>query len=212
MVTRKKHQQSRKVTAAAPRVRTGGRSARVVRDVLAAALEVFAEQGYAGLSIENVAARAGVNKTTVYRRWPSKPELVGAALFRLRDEGPETPDSGSLGEDLFLILQHLATQMVTPRRRAIMHALLLGNGEPELQQLVQRLKRERPAIPHVVIERAVRRGELPKGSSAELIALALLGPLHNRAYWKREALDDAFLRSLIRLVLYGAASGGARPD
>lgn len=183
----------------------------MVREVLAAALEVFAEQGYAGLSIESVAARAGVNKTTVYRRWPTKADLVEAALFTLRDEGPDAPDSGSLAEDLFGILQHLAAQMVTPRRRAIMHALLLGNAEPELQQIVARLKRERPAIPPIVIERAIRRRELPKGSSAELIALALLGPLHNRAYWRREALDEAFLRSLIKLVLYGATAGGARP-
>ncbi len=183
----------------------------MVREVLAAALAAFAEQGYAGLSIEDVAVRAGVNKTTVYRRWPTKADLVGAALFALRDEDPEPPDSGDLRKDLLEILRHRATQMVTPHRRAIMHALLVGNAEPDLQTLIQRLRRERPAIPPLVIERAIRRGELPKGSDPELIAAALLGPLHSRAYWKREPISDAFLRSLVNLVVSGAAAGGARP-
>ncbi len=62
------------------RARPGGRSARVVRDVLRAAFELFAERGYGGLSIEEVSARAGVNKTTVYRRWPTKIDLLRAAF------------------------------------------------------------------------------------------------------------------------------------
>ena len=183
----------------------------MVREVLAATLESFAEQGYAGLSVEGVAARAAVNKTTVYRRWPTKADLVSAALFTLRDEIAAPPNTGSLHDDLLQILEGLASQMVTPRRRAIAHALLLGNAEPELQQIVQRLKKERPAIPGVVIERAIRRGELPRGSSPELIIAVLLGPLHNRIYWKREPVDSAFIRALVKLVVSGAIAGGARP-
>jgi AcrR family transcriptional regulator len=180
-----------------------------VSEVLAAALEVLAEQGYAGLSIDAVAARAGVNKTTVYRRWPTKAELVSAALFTLRGESPDPPDTGSLADDLFQILSHLASQLITPRRRAIMHALMVGQAEPELQQIVQRLKRERPAIPPFVFQRAIARGELPQGSSSELMAVALLGPLHSRAYWHRVNVDDEFVRSLVKLVLCGAKAGGA---
>jgi AcrR family transcriptional regulator len=204
----KKLQRTREVTVA-PKTRTGGRSARVVREVLTATLEVFAEQGYAGLSIETVAARAGVNKTTVYRRWPTKAELVSAALFQLRDETPPPADTGSLAEDLLQILLRMAALLTTPRRRAIMHALMVGQAEPELQRIVQRLKRERPAIPPEVILRAVARGELPKNSSPELIAAALLGPLHSRAYWHRENVDESFVRSLVKLVVSGAIAGGA---
>jgi AcrR family transcriptional regulator len=183
----------------------------VVSDVLGAALASFAEKGYGGLSIEEVAQRAGVNKTTVYRRWPTKAELLGAALIDLRSAEAEPPDTGSLREDLFLLLRRLASQLVTPQRRAIMHALLLGNAEPELQSLVQRLRRDRPAIPPLIIERAVKRRELPKGSDPALIAAALLGPLHSRAYWKREDVSEAFIRSLVNLVVTGAEAGAARP-
>ena len=73
------------MSSGATRARPGGRSARVVKDVLAAALTAFAESGYAGLSVEDVAARAGVNKTTVYRRWPRKLDLVSDAIdFAIR--------------------------------------------------------------------------------------------------------------------------------
>ncbi len=216
MVTAAKTQSTHRVTKArrpalkVARPRTGGRSARVVAQVLSATLEEFAEQGYAGLSVEAVALRAGVNKTTVYRRWPTKTDLLGAALFALRDEDPEPPDTGSLREDLVQVLRHWAAQMETPRRRAITQSLLLSNTDPEMQALVRRMRHERPAIPALIFERALKRRELPKGSDTDLIATALLGPLHSRTYWKREHVDDTFIRALVNLVVTGALAGGAR--
>lgn len=191
------------------RARTGGRSARVVSEVLSATLEEFAAQGYAGLSVEAVALRAGVNKTTIYRRWPAKADLVGAALVSLRDDDPQPPDSGSLREDLFQLLKHWAEQMVTPRRRAIMQSLVVANTDPEMQAIVRRMRAERPAIPPIVFERALKRRELPRGSDTQLIAAALLGALHSRTAWKGEPVDDTFVRSLVELVVTGALAGGA---
>lgn len=192
---------------AGARPRTGGRSARVVSEVLSATLEEFAQQGYAGLSVEAVALRAGVNKTTIYRRWPAKADLVGAALVSLRDADPEPPNTGSLRDDLRQVLWHWAAQLETPRRRAIMQSLLLANTDPEMQAIVRRMRAERPAIPQVVFERALKRRELPKGSDTQLIAATLLGTLHSRTAWKREPVDQAFVRSLVDLVLLGALSG-----
>ena len=218
MIARAKTKSTRRVSkpGAKPRrrptqPRTGGRSARVVREVLSATLEEFAAQGYAGFSVEAVALRAGVNKTTIYRRWPAKADLVGAALASLRDDDPEPPDSGSLREDLLQVLKHWAEQMVTPRRRAIMQSLLVANTDPEMQAIVRRMRAERPAIPQIVFERAFKRRELPRGSDTQLIAAALLGPLHSRTAWKREPVDDAFLRSLVELIVTGALGGGAPP-
>jgi AcrR family transcriptional regulator len=219
MPTRKKSQSTRAVIkrGADPKLggqnparpRTGGRSARVVSEVLSATLEEFAQQGYAGLSVEAVALRAGVNKTTIYRRWPDKAALVGAALASLRDDDPEPPDTGSLREDLRRVLQHWAEQMETPRRRAIMQSLVVANTDPEMQAIVRRMRAERPAIPQIVFERAFKRRELPRGSDTQLIAAALLGPLHSRSAWKREPVNEAFVRSLVELVMVGALGGGA---
>ena len=207
--TRRVKNPSQAITKAA-RPRTGGRSARVVAEVLSAALEVFAEQGYAGFSIEAVALRAGVNKTTIYRRWPAKADLVGAALFALRDEDPEPPNTGSLHDDLVQTLVHWAAQMETPRRRAIVQSFVLANTDPDLQALVRRMREERPAIPALIFERAVKRRELPKGSDTQLLAAALLGPLHTRVHWKGEHVDATFIRALVKLVVAGALAGGAR--
>ncbi len=195
----------------AARPRTGGRSARVVAEVLSATLTEFAEQGYAGLSFEAVAARAGVNKTTIYRRWPSKVELVGAALVSLRDDDPPPPDTGSLREDLLQVLRHWTAQLVTPRRRAIMQSLLLANTDPDLQAIVQRMRVERPAIPDVVFERALQRGELPRGTDVQLLRGVLLGTLHSRITLKRQTLERQYLPALVDLVVAGARAGGARP-
>lgn len=209
-MTPQKHEGKSAITSGGRRPRTGGRSARVVRDVLARALEVFAERGYAGFSVEEAARRAGVNKTTVYRRWPTKADLLAAAIFKLRDESAEPPDTGSLRKDLVTLLVHRAHQMALPRSRAVMHAFLLGNADPELQAIVQRLRRERPAIPPVVFERAVARGELPKGTDARLLTEALLGPLHSRVHWKREPVTKAYVAALVDLVVSGAEAGGAQ--
>jgi AcrR family transcriptional regulator len=181
----------------------------VVRDVLEATLRTFAEEGYGGLSIEAVATRAGVNKTTVYRRWPTKAELLGAALRSLREQEPPTPDTGSLREDLLLLLTRQANKVATPAHRAIMHALLLNNSDPELAEVVLRLRRESPAIHPSVIERAVQRGQLPRGTNTQLIIDTLLGALHSRAYWKREMLSREGISALVELVVSGAEAGGA---
>jgi AcrR family transcriptional regulator len=195
-------------TPAPTRPRTGGRSARVVQDVLDAALEVFAERGYSGLSFEEVAGRAGVNKTTVYRRWPAKSDLVAAALSRMSDDDPEIPDTGSLREDLFLLLRQRVVQLSTPRRRGVARAILL-DAEPELRELVATLRRERPAVPKSVIEAAIARGELPRGTDEKLLAEALVSPIHARVLWRGETVDDAFIVRLVELVLTGAGAGGA---
>jgi hypothetical protein len=72
------------------------------------------------------------------------------------------------------------------------------------------MRAERPAIPGVIFERALGRRELPKGSDPQLIAATLLGPLHSRAFWKREPIDDTFIRALVSLVVSGALAGGAK--
>lgn len=181
-----------------------------MNDVLAAALEVFAERGYAGLSIEAVAERANVNKTTVYRRWPKKSDLVAAALFRLKDDEPPAPDLGSLRLDLFELLRHRMQQMSSPRSLAIRLAVLVSRAEPELDAIIERLRRERPAIPAPIFERAVARGELPRNVDTRLLAETLIGTLHHRTFWKRESATPAFLKELIDLVVTGASGRRVR--
>ncbi|MGZ3417160.1 MAG: TetR/AcrR family transcriptional regulator [Polyangiales bacterium] len=187
------------------RARPGGRSARVVRDVLAAAIDVFAESGYAGFSFEDVAARAGVNKTTVYRRWATKSELVGAAVLAMR-EADETPDTGNIRGDLQMLLEQRVKRLSSPRGRSVARALLTSAMEPELAAIVAMLRKEHPTIPDVVFDRAIARGELPKNVDRALLAEALVAPILTRVLWKGMGASSSFVASLVELLLGGAAT------
>src|SRR6516162_5006549 len=85
--------------------RLGGRSERVVRDVTRATAAELARVGYAELRVEDVATEAGVNKTTIYRRWPSKIELVAAAIRAINEPSGDLPDLGSISLDLLALLR-----------------------------------------------------------------------------------------------------------
>src|SRR4051812_35901624 len=91
-------------------VRVQGRSARVVEAILQAVGEELGRVGYADLRIEDVATLSGVNKTTIYRRWPQKSELVTAAVERLTPV-PEVYDTGSLRSDLLALLHDIRARI-----------------------------------------------------------------------------------------------------
>src|SRR5262245_42346850 len=112
--------------------RLGGRSERVVRDVIQATAAELARVGYAALRVEDVAAQAGVNKTTVYRRWPPKADLVGAALRGVRGAPPEPPDTGSVRADLLLLLREVIAVVSTPEGRSIHRMITVEMDHPEV--------------------------------------------------------------------------------
>jgi AcrR family transcriptional regulator len=96
--------------------RPGGRTAKVRAAVLQATVAALAEDGYEALNVEDVARRAGVHKTTVYRRWPTKPELVADAVRERSDERVEVPDTGTLAGDLQALARALPTSDPTTGR------------------------------------------------------------------------------------------------
>lgn len=180
----------------------------MVRDVLDAALEEFAERGYEGLSIEEVAARAGVNKTTVYRRWPTKADLMRAALLDAADEDVDLPNTGDVRADLVQLFSARVTKLMTPRRLSIARAVLIGGANPELAAIARTLRDKRWAITEQLLERGVKRGELSRDTDLRLISEVLGGAIHARMF-KREHIDDAYLMRVVSLVIDGAAHGGA---
>src|SRR3978361_1317186 len=122
-------------------VRVKGRAARVVSDVLTATAEELSRVGYAALRVEDVAARSGVNKTTIYRRWPTKPELVGAAL-RSVWETPEVPDTGSLRSDFVASLSKSATFAMSPIGRGLTRVIQVERAHPELEPIARSLRED----------------------------------------------------------------------
>jgi hypothetical protein len=85
-----------------------------------------------------------------------------------------------------------------------MHAFILGHAEPELLNIIQRLRREKPVIPLNVLERAIARGELPEKTDLVMLSELCVGTLHNRVYWKRQTVSAEYLETLVDWVIAGA--------
>jgi AcrR family transcriptional regulator len=188
--------------------RTGGRSARVVADVLAATVEALARVGYAATRIDDIAERAGVNKTSIYRRWPTKSDLVRDALSNVSDSAFYPPNTESLREDLAYVLNALVARASSPEGRVIVRVVVSERANPEVAQIARSIREERIAHLSIVVERAIERGELPEGTDAPMVLETLLAPLYHRILNQND-VSEAYIDALITLVLEGARAGGA---
>jgi AcrR family transcriptional regulator len=167
------------------RARAPGRPRDARRDeaILTATLEILQELGYAGLTIEGVAARAGVGRPTVYRRWPSKPALVVAALVQDSRLAFPVRNTGSLRRDLIAIQRHQAALMSSPANRRVTAGLVADLAtDPELGEkyVNEYLVPRRDAV-WQVLQRGVERGELDPDTDFALVYELLTGPLFMRS-------------------------------
>ncbi len=182
--------------------RTGGRSARVRAAVLQATIDVVLEHGADGLSIAEVAQRAGVHETSIYRRWGTKSALaLDAVLDRTRTDLP-TPDTGTLRGDLLALLHDVAVFVRTPVGGLLLR-MAVQEDLAEYEAARDQFWTARYAVGATVLDRAESRGELRPGVDRRLAFEALLGPLHTRVLLTREPLDDAFLEGTVDLLLAG---------
>ncbi|MCX5212553.1 TetR/AcrR family transcriptional regulator [Kitasatospora sp. NBC_00240] len=182
------------------------RSERSRKAVLAAAAELVTELGYAKVSIEAIAARAGVGKQTIYRWWPSKGAVVfDAFLAAEEDEGGSlaVPDTGDLAADLRSLLRPTVRQLADPVFNNPARALV---AETQLDPALLREYRERLLAPllEVTKERlrsARRTGGLPADADLDLAVELLYGPLYYRWIHHLGPLDDAYADSVVELFL-----------
>jgi AcrR family transcriptional regulator len=186
-----------------PVPRTGGRSARVVEHALRATLAELDRVGYAALRVEEVAARSGVNKTTLYRRWPTKADLVAAAVRSFKAPA-EIADSGDLARDLARAFCASLARAATPEGRGLLRMIQVERDHPEVAALVQRLREASAEGRRARLRAAVAHGELPRGADIELLqellASAVFGPLGRRG----ERVSDDYVRRVVALILRGA--------
>jgi AcrR family transcriptional regulator len=185
------------------RGRPAGGSDAVVHAILRTTLEQLGRRGYAALSIDQVATVAEVNKTTIYRRWPTKGELVVAAVVACREAQPRFVPTGRLRGDLLSLLRNKARTISTPRQRAISSAI--NTLDPSISAaLLQELRRRRYTMPRDVVEAAVARGELPAETDTEFLTQLLLAPIFYRSLVLRETVPDDLIVRTIDTVLAGA--------
>jgi len=187
-------------------VRIKGRAARVVSDVLIATAEELSRVGYGALRVEDVAARSSVNKTTIYRRWPTKPELVGAAL-RAVWQSPEVPDTGSLRSDFVASLTKTATFAMSPIGRGLTRVIQVERAHPELEPIARALREDLRSLREELVQRAIDRGELPPDTNARFLHDMMTAPIFWRLFSDGETVDTAFIESVVDVVLSGVRQG-----
>jgi AcrR family transcriptional regulator len=177
----------------------------VLEAVLDAALEELGRVGYTALRIEDVAARSGVNKTTIYRRWPTKIELIAAVLMHAK-EPPSSFDTGSLEGDVRASLEEMRERLHDPRHRAIIRAVMAERMDPEVHEFVAQLRERYAAVRRTMFERAIQRGELsPKADPQSLLDM-VTAPVVTRVVHQNREVDDAFLDLLTQVICAGAKS------
>ncbi|GGO69363.1 TetR/AcrR family transcriptional regulator [Nonomuraea cavernae] len=176
------------------------------QEIFDATLWLVAEKGYDGLTVEGVAERSGVNKTTIYRWWPSKAALLGAALVEADVLGFEPPDTGSLRGDLVALVEGVRRLLTEPPASDIAVAALgAAVRHPELDGrrfFVDRFVRERQ-----IFERAVRRGELAGSVDPMLVVDLLAGAVWVRAVFRGLPVSDGFAAEAVSAVLDGVGAG-----
>jgi len=191
-----------------PARRPGGRTARNTAAVFAATVDELADRGYEETSIESIAARAGVHKTTVYRRWGSKPELVRQALGAAAQSMIEVPDTGDIGSDLRLLSRSVQATLGSPRGAGVTRGLLAGAaGAPEIRAMMTRFWDARLAAIAAIVTRAVVRGQLPDGTEPGAVLRAMAAPLYYRLLVTGEELTPGHADEAAAAALAAALAG-----
>ena len=189
----------------APRGRP--RSAEADRAILAATADLLAERGLAAMSIEEVAARAGVGKTTIYRRWPSKGLLaLDAFVISFRAEQP-LPDTGTLRGDLLSAL-HAWVRAVTQTAMGPMLTGLIAEAQhdPELRGAWRDRVLEPMRTQHrVMLDRAIERGEIPASVDRDVVLDLFFGAAEHRLLLGHLPMTGDFIAEVVDMILTGIA-------
>lgn len=194
-------------SAAADRVAHRGnrhmRSEEARQAVLEAADDLLVERGFAGLTIEGIAARAGVAKQTIYRWWPSKTEILIDAFVGDAAEHLSPTDSGDLGEDLRTQLRRLAHFLTRSDAGAVFRALV-GQAQHD-PDVAARLRAEHLGPQHdrdrTPLLRAISRGQLPPDTDIDSGVEQLVSPLYYRVLVTGQAVPDDFTDRLVERFL-----------
>jgi AcrR family transcriptional regulator len=194
----------------APATNADPRVARTRATALGAAVDLLAERGYSGFSVEGVVERSGVAKTTLYRHWPTRDDLLAATIARLDGGGLDgrmaLPDTGSVREDLLDLLARRVRAARTTQWERCMPALVEAAAHhPELATLIARLITQILAQIETLLGRGIERGELRGDLDPQLAASALIGPIVFRRLLLREAPTLQHVSAVIDLLMQGIA-------
>ncbi|MEH2411216.1 TetR/AcrR family transcriptional regulator [Nostoc sp.] len=184
------------------------RSIHADQAILQATLDLLAEVGYESMSIEAIASRAGVGKTTIYRRYTSKEELVADAIESLRDD-LAIPDTGSFWGDMDILINNAAKKIDSPLGRQTLALIIsTASSNPQFAEVywTKYTKLRREAFSKI-LERAKSRGEIHKDADVDLIIDLVSGSLYYALIFKPTTEPvEAYMRRTMNLLMKGVGS------
>lgn len=191
---------------ATPARRPGGRTARIRAQVLDAVLTQLVEHGYDELTVDTVAARAGVHRTTVYRRWRDVGGLLADALDAAGGDDWQPDSTGSLEGDLTVLNREVQTALTA--EPSVTAALIAASfRSDEAAHALKRFWEDRYARCEEVVDRAVRRGELPARTDARALLVAATAPIYHRLVLLRTPPDPHLPEQAARTAALAASAG-----
>lgn len=169
--------------------------------ILEATIGLLGTVGFSGLTIDGIAAKAGVGKATIYRHWSSKAE-VAVEAFRAFVPPFVDPDTGSLADDLRVVLFHLVEGLSSSPLASILPSLVeAAEHDPELERLFKEFGTSRRAVLRGILARAGQRGELRDGLDHDLAIDILVGPIFTRRLVTRGPVTRKHAAAVLDLVL-----------
>jgi len=185
-------------------------------EIMDAALSVLAEEGYEGMTIDMVAARAKAGKATVYRRWASKEELVidSVACMKQIDLDPATlPDTGTLEGDLLAMIKPRTIEE-SDRKLRVMAGLMsmLAKDSALTGAVSEAIIAPRIAVNRLFLERAIERGEIAATVDVEMLSQISQSMASYRVLMERKPIDPEFLRSIVTGVILPAVGLSSHHD
>ncbi|MFI7610690.1 TetR/AcrR family transcriptional regulator [Nonomuraea terrae] len=191
-----------------PRKRPGGRSARVRDAVRQATLAELAEHGYTGLTVENVAERSGVHKTTVYRRWGGVEGLISDALELAGEEPWPIPDTGSIEGDLRGIVRLVRNGFDDPELGPVSSAFVAAAiQDPAAARALHDFFAARHEQSAEVVRRAIERGELPDVVDPSEVIRVAVAPVYYRLFVAHEPVSEHDADRAVAAALAAARAG-----
>jgi AcrR family transcriptional regulator len=180
--------------------------------VMLATLDELGAHGLAALSVERIATAAEVNKTSIYRRWPTREALVAAALeYVLVDFEDAQDDTGSLRGDLAALARSLATFLTQPAGLALARAAIAESSSPEVSSMAARRFAQGAQGPvGGLIARAMARGEWTNPAPPEVAMSMLVGALLHRVLLEQQPVTPPWLEGVVDVLAGGLGRRGER--
>ncbi len=190
-----------------PTTRGRPRDPQVDRAILDAAVELLHEGGLEAMSVEAVAARAGVSRASVYRRYTNRVDLMEAVFNAAAAAKPEPPDTGSVRTDLVQLIHRLRAVLLESDTGGMLPAMMSAALEnPEVREALERFTSARRAPTVEILRRGIERGELRAGTDPDLLADVLVGAVIYRILMRNVTIGDQRAEHLVDLLLSGSAA------